>query len=460
MASSVQYPNHSGRFLLSKYNFNPSVDLLERGQNIGRNRKENQEAHFHVPAAMQQQSQFSVMNVEGSVMSMGQHQHQHKIRDDNEQDSYLPPDRRPDEQTFHNQGRLNHNNLTIRPIKIPTQALFQQPKVIAPTSNIGIIGNGSSLCYLEDLAVKNDMESHERCSDSIDCKSDLDFSYMSFTQSIDTFCYLKTPGLYHHPYMSSQKYIWCTNNQTFEISCPFGMNFDHNVCVPELFGQCNQVGVKDVMTSKGQQKLTKRHYRIKCPPKVLGLFPHPFSNALYIKCVKGVQYIKQCRQGQVFSMHQKYCDTKNHINNFELAVPIDLEYPHGDVVQNNNTSIQCHMGLDGKFIYPFTNRKYVTCSNGVTNIEKCMDGSVYNSWKGRCMPCKQNTGRSKRNYIPEESSNDDKKFGVICGPNSEGQYPHPNDWQKFVKCFNGIVSVQKCPRNTIFDLEFAKCRTI
>ena len=48
--------------------------------------------------------------------------------------------------------------------------------------------------------------------------------------------------------------------------------------------------------------------KIFCPRDLFGIFPYPFSNAMYFKCVEGNLFIKQCRPGAVYNIRTKFCE--------------------------------------------------------------------------------------------------------------------------------------------------------
>lgn len=70
--------------------------------------------------------------------------------------------------------------------------------------------------------------------------------------------------------------------------------------------------------------LYKQSNQIRCPPDVRGVFPYPFSNTQYIKCIDGRLLIKSCRRGQMFSLSRKLCDLQDHLLSFDTAVPVHL----------------------------------------------------------------------------------------------------------------------------------------
>lgn len=53
----------------------------------------------------------------------------------------------------------------------------------------------------------------------------------------------------------------------------------------------------------------------------MGVFPHPFSNTRYLKCVYGRLYEKSCRSGQVYNLTHKMCE--HFVNNTMAILPVE-----------------------------------------------------------------------------------------------------------------------------------------
>lgn len=93
------------------------------------------------------------------------------------------------------------------------------------------------------------------------------------------------------------KYTICENGHLAVKDC--GPNQFYSIrehsCLPQaLVPQSERLEVYD--------------QRIFCPKDLIGIFPYPFSKAMYFKCVNGELFIKQCRPGAVYNILTKFCE--------------------------------------------------------------------------------------------------------------------------------------------------------
>lgn len=48
-----------------------------------------------------------------------------------------------------------------------------------------------------------------------------------------------------------------------------------------------------------------------------GLYPHPYDNTKYIKCVDGYATVENCISGMIFSKARKYCDYERKVYEYD-----------------------------------------------------------------------------------------------------------------------------------------------
>ncbi|XP_075162254.1 uncharacterized protein LOC142234928 isoform X2 [Haematobia irritans] len=150
-------------------------------------------------------------------------------------------------------------------------------------------------------------------------------------------------------------------------------------------------------------------------------------------------------------------DDKTMLSSKYLGVSVDSAN-NSDIISHNATSFNletfCHSMISGTYPHPFECSKFLICSNYQIFQMECADGTDFN---GVICDHKYNVqcNREEENHSLEPLS--DENFGVICGPETKGPYPHPSNWRKYLKCQNGIVKVKICPNNEIFDIDLEKC---
>ncbi|XP_037817739.1 uncharacterized protein LOC119607728 [Lucilia sericata] len=200
---------------------------------------------------------------------------------------------------------------------------------------------------------------------------------------------------------------------------------------------------------------------IDCPIELFGLYPHPFNNQKYLKCVYGRLYEKTCFTGYVYNIFTKFCE-RNETNLFKMLPPTGNNNTDKSKVEirtkDGSTFLKCPKDLDGTFIHPFYCDKYIICSPFGTNIRNCPIGNVFNFHKGTCGLKSELKDQYHVECIENNENSEDKNtLGVYCEPKGNKTYPHPTNWHKFILCSDGKLLVRWCPKNKFFDLESRKC---
>uniref|UniRef100_A0A1I8PSX3 Chitin-binding type-2 domain-containing protein n=1 Tax=Stomoxys calcitrans TaxID=35570 RepID=A0A1I8PSX3_STOCA len=294
------------------------------------------------------------------------------------------------------------------------------------------------------------------------------------SSNLGKFCKGKPDGIHAHPFECT-KFITCTYGRLYETECAIKTDFDGVSCNHKYNVPCNRKSVEQLSDGKLFKALPSLE-NIKCLQGLDGVFPSPFNNRLYFKCFDGKMFKRTCGKGKFFSLSRKLCDINEYERSFDTALPSDLvlskPFQKRDVQyqrkrRNSNAStgvnvIKCPQNMKGNFIHPFFNTNYVKCFDGVTEIERCLNGAIFSRHERKCIPCNDEISVNDGGigYAMEKNRHNevsDENLGVFCGPESKGYYPHPTNWRKYVICHKGVVTVNLCPKNKIFDIDLEKC---
>ncbi|XP_073842051.1 uncharacterized protein isoform X3 [Musca autumnalis] len=280
---------------------------------------------------------------------------------------------------------------------------------------------------------------------------------------VPTFC-SENSGIYPHP-VDCSMYIVCRSGLSFECHCASRTDFNAQMCDHESYVKCMQKMNKEYSRDINANESHAHElnlYNISCPSDTAGVYPHPFSNGHYIKCFDGQMFIKSCRRGLKFNLFRNMCDVMDYHHSFGTAIPISLwpkaSQTESDIKTENITFVECIPSWSGKFLYPFSNRHYVSCQNGTMKIESCMASAKYSIQQSKCLDVIDENDFVRGVPKPLKEISNGTSLGVTCGPQQNvTRYAHPTNWRKYLKCHNGKLTVGVCLKNKIFDIETKKC---
>ncbi|XP_059615685.1 uncharacterized protein LOC132261131 isoform X2 [Phlebotomus argentipes] len=137
-------------------------------------------------------------------------------------------------------------------------------------------------------------------------------------------------------------------------------------------------------------------YGTECPAFATGQFAYVMDCRQYLNCWKGRGYIQSCPPGTLFNPETSACDHPSKVVCVTFDTPVQREKPARLQFQpqrQNPTSIQsrgfgdspqtrrepkCAPGSSGLTEHPYDCSKFLNCANGVTYIQDCGPGTVFN----------------------------------------------------------------------------------
>ncbi|GAB0095519.1 Peptidase S1 domain-containing protein [Sergentomyia squamirostris] len=149
-------------------------------------------------------------------------------------------------------------------------------------------------------------------------------------------------------------------------------------------------------------------YGTECPANATGHFPYVMDCRQYLNCWKGRGYIQSCSPGTLFNPETNVCDHPSKVVCVTFnAAPEEqerltskfsprgqpqqpsgkLQFPPRTQSQNPQSiqsrgfteeEVQCAPGSSGLTEHPYDCSKFLNCANGVTYIQDCGPGTVFN----------------------------------------------------------------------------------
>ncbi|XP_046806928.1 uncharacterized protein LOC111683246 isoform X3 [Lucilia cuprina] len=301
-----------------------------------------------------------------------------------------------------------------------------------------------------------------------------------YSQTLIT-CPPGTEGLHLYPF-NAELYVKCVKSQMKIVPCSNSLVFSitRRTCLP--FAQVlknERVRLLSELQTTNNYRVTEEQYRMNnmvyCPGGLTGSYPHPFDSTKYLKCVRGRLYSESCASGEAFSLSRKVCTLKEELN-ADDHVPLaktpqghewritDMEVTYGSI--DGLTYLMCPPGLEGYFLNPFDCTKYIQCSQGVTVVDECLNGSVFSISRKECIPRDKVEAYDRVEYLTttkNEFTNESvdqyhHDLGISCNPGTFGIYPHPHDCHKYIRCANGRLSMENCPAGQVFSLTRSFCQ--
>ncbi|XP_005178873.1 uncharacterized protein LOC101896627 isoform X4 [Musca domestica] len=287
-------------------------------------------------------------------------------------------------------------------------------------------------------------------------------------------------GLHPHP-QDCEKFLQCSNGQTFIQNCGPGTGFDslRLVCDYKEKVQCGSGSVwaitTDVTTvqhghtqhttppnSGGGPNDLPHTSDILCLNGITGLFPYPFDYTKFINCKNGNTAIQNCVQGTAFSISKGYCESLEQIQKIDhvLYIVSEVSYEYAQ------TLITCPPGTEGIHLYPFNAEKYIKCVHSQMEVIGCNPSQVFSTTRRMCLPRNQvlKTERvrllselQKTNNYRNIEEHFDVHTMIYCPMGLSGAYPHPFDSSKYITCSGGRMISESCASGKAFSLSRKHC---
>ncbi|XP_023031907.1 uncharacterized protein LOC6643128 isoform X2 [Drosophila willistoni] len=268
-------------------------------------------------------------------------------------------------------------------------------------------------------------------------------------------------GLYPHPH-DQRKYLRCGIGVKAQVEqCPATQIFDGQrlVCVFSATATNSQLS----------SALSDQHLNdLLCPAGVVGLFAHPFDQTKYLHCKAGKVAIQSCIPNYVFSIPNAYCKLKTEALYGEYVAYIVsvVSYEYSLILT------ACPAGTDGLHLYPYDGNKYIRCSNGKMSILRCEQQMAFSLSQRICRPRRllasgdyvrffeelqvELTGAQSGSYSYRDSQAFQSSLSA-CPRSLQGNYPYPFHGAYFIRCQNGLLQVESCPRGFVYSLGQRKC---
>ncbi|XP_052845540.1 uncharacterized protein LOC128258146 isoform X4 [Drosophila gunungcola] len=329
----------------------------------------------------------------------------------------------------------------------------------------------------------------------------LDYSYISAEFSTEFLvdrstltCPPQVQGYYLHPF-DCTKYIKCWNQQTYIESCTPGeiFSFFNQKCVPK--DQCKGpsdhveylIETTTVTTYEieepGHQKSLNKSGDITCPPGSSGIHAHPFDCTKFLECANGETFVKVCGPGTAFSTVNNICDFAHNVDCSGRSSSHGLnkvtETNHGPGYptkpadtyppsQSPNpftppaehlSDLLCPFGVNGKFVHPFDQTKFLLCQLAKLSVQSCPPGYVFSISRGNCQVKAQLVYSDYVSYVVSVISIEQSMMLSACPDGTDGLHLYPYDAGKYVRCSSGgKMSILSCGPQTAFSLSQRACR--
>ncbi|XP_058465516.1 uncharacterized protein LOC131439033 [Malaya genurostris] len=282
----------------------------------------------------------------------------------------------------------------------------------------------------------------------------------------EDFCQNNDDGMYPHP-NECNSFIFCQNNQSLIQLCPPGDVFEitEQKCVPGNMVTCTPLNCTDQNDGVSAHPNLCNIF-IRCDdvqissqlcyrdhifhPALLVCTPGNISNCdfypveeMCIDRFDGTRYpypeLDGCTQYVVCSNGQGYAFS---CPEGTVLRPQDLEC----VVGNDDTceyfDIICSPDHDDVLIHPSRCDIKIVCSTGQHILEFCPSGQIFDPETFQCVPGDIN------NCFPPEN---------FCESRPDGEYAHPNDCSRFIRCISGETNELVCSEDEIYRAEVSFC---
>ncbi|XP_017137513.1 uncharacterized protein LOC108152581 isoform X4 [Drosophila miranda] len=332
----------------------------------------------------------------------------------------------------------------------------------------------------------------------------LDYSYLSVefsTEFMHDFTAVACPpqsrGYYLHPF-DCTKYLKCLDQQTAIESCQQGLVFSISLqrCVSKDQLAANYDRVEYLREAQhepsedgaGRQSYGKNlnvNGYASCPPGAFGLQVHPFDCTKFLNCANGQTFVESCGPGTAWSTASSTCDfafkvdcsgrsastalnpsahtktsqTAAHSSGPEhIYEPTQPSSNHSTAVETNPSDLLCPAGVDGLFVHPFDQTKFLNCKAGKVAVQSCQPGYVFSISRGYCQLKSQLVYSDYVTYITSEISYEYSMILSACPGGTDGLHLYPYDAGKYVRCSASKMTILACEQQMAFSLSQKACR--
>ncbi|XP_055591239.1 uncharacterized protein LOC129743279 [Uranotaenia lowii] len=140
----------------------------------------------------------------------------------------------------------------------------------------------------------------------------------------------------------------------------------------------------------------------------------------FISCVEGEAELMNCARGYIFSEERMECILGSVLGCESLESICDGNSDH-----------------EKMFVHPEICSAFIGCENGNATVEFCPEGEIFREDTQYCV-----RGNADSCLVyPAEN---------VCTEIQNGTVAHPEVCTNYVECFNGTMTVNSCPRGTVF----------
>ncbi|KAH8395222.1 hypothetical protein KR222_002788 [Zaprionus bogoriensis] len=260
-------------------------------------------------------------------------------------------------------------------------------------------------------------------------------------------------GLQPHPY-DCTKFLNCDNGRTFIQDCGPGTAFSPSqlICDFKHKVNCGDGGAAAGASYPAEgQASAGASGGLSCPASTRGLQPHPHDPHKYLKCGIGVQpIVESCELGKVFDGHSLRC------------VSTDLSAQQGQVYSSARViGLLCPDGVEGLFVHPFDQTRFLNCKAGKVAVQSCIPGHVFSLSKGYCQPKTQLVYSDYVAFIVSEISVEYSLILTRCPAGTDGIHLYPYDAAKYIRCApGGELTIVSCERDFAYSFSQRACRPV
>ncbi|EDW37801.1 GL15037 [Drosophila persimilis] len=253
-------------------------------------------------------------------------------------------------------------------------------------------------------------------------------------------------GLQPHP-TDCTKFLNCANGKVFVQDCGPGTAFSPSalVCVHKSTVDCGAEAA-----GQGFSQVSSEVPR--CPPGLRGLHQHHRDPYKYLVCGIGVQArVEKCPPGQNFDAHRLVCV-------FSASSSSQSSSDPSTAVETNPSGLLCPAGVDGLFVHPFDQTKFLNCKAGKVAVQSCQPGYVFSISRGYCQLKSQLVYSDYVTYITSEISYEYSMILSACPGGTDGLHLYPYDAGKYVRCSASKMTILACEQQMAFSLSQKACR--
>ncbi|XP_064214349.1 uncharacterized protein LOC655370 isoform X2 [Tribolium castaneum] len=204
-----------------------------------------------------------------------------------------------------------------------------------------------------------------------------------------------------------------------------------------------------------RQEKSAKIKQIGCPKEFSGLIPNYTDCSKFINCVSGIENFMDCPPGTLFDINKNICDFPykatcfNGKNHQEINSKLDFaktssRYTQEGQLSYRHNEVRCPYGSDGIHPHPNDCSKFLNCANGITYIQDCSPGTLFNPLLKICdfpynVRCQNstNSGITVIDYDAGYYGGNHSRiqtFGSIDNQqetrsNGYGQYDQDRNWQ-------------------------------